>query len=222
MAKEWLGWHFLGSNRRVAHYPGSNLSGTLVVPGLKLKVDGKIIPCQRGLHASKKPLDALYYAPGPIVQRVRLSGTIKEQHDKAAASERTTLWLMDASLALHVCAVHYAQRALDREAKVDPRSQEALNVKLRWIGGEASAKDLAAATRAALKASPKSLAASAAADAVALCARNAAWNAAGDAAEDAAWVAAWDAERELQNQMLEAALFAQYETGHGVFSAEGK
>ncbi len=227
-------WHFLAADRKVAAYPGAPFAGTLVTPGLKLVLpeSARIVPCEYGLHASVRAIDALSFAPGPIVQRVRLSGRVVEQKDKAAASERETLWVMDASLALHISAVNFAQVALDaqmaRGVAIDQRSQNALDVKLRWLGGQSSDSELAAAWDAA-SAAARDAASAAAWDAASAAARDAAWDAASAAAWDAAsaaawdaaWAAAWDAAkdaaRDAQNLILEAALMTQYETGHGVF-----
>ena len=63
--------------------------GRRIAIGRTHKVEGTIIPCNNGLHASVKPLDALQYAPGPIVWRVRMGGTGVDDGDKLAASERT-------------------------------------------------------------------------------------------------------------------------------------
>ena len=69
-----------------------NDDGRRIKVGVTHHVEGKIVPCANGLHASVRPLDALKYAPGPIVWRVRLSGTIVEHNgDKHAASERAYL-----------------------------------------------------------------------------------------------------------------------------------
>ena len=57
-----------------------------VAIGRTHKLKGKIVPCLYGLHASQRSLDALTYAPGNIVWRVRLSGTIVPHNgDKHAA-----------------------------------------------------------------------------------------------------------------------------------------
>ena len=56
------------------------------------KVKGKIVPCGNGLHLSKNILDALNYAPGNIIYRVRGTGTIIPHGnpvDKYVCSERT-------------------------------------------------------------------------------------------------------------------------------------
>jgi hypothetical protein len=145
------------------------------------------------------------------VTRVRLSGDIVEETDKAAARERTVLWVMDASIALHITAVNVAQVALDRRLAagdaIDPRSQNALDVKLRWLKGGASDSELAAAMAAAWDA---------ARDAAWDAARAAVWDAAMAAAMAAAWDAAMAAAWDEQNTILETALFTQYETGYGV------
>ena len=185
-----------------------------------MALTGKPIPCVWGLHASKRPLDALQYAPGPIVQYVRLSGLIVERADKACATERTCLWVMDASLALHICAVNFAQIALDAQLadgkKIDPRSQAALDVKLRWLKGQASDSEMAAAKAAAMAAA-EAWGAEYAEGAAAWAAAREAAHAAKEAAWSAAEAAAWKAGRNLQNQILEVALLTQHETGRGVF-----
>ena len=224
---EWLGWHFLSADRKITAYNSTTPhSGVLVVPGQTLALTGRPIPCVWGLHASKRPIDALQYAPGPIVQYVRLSGSIVERADKACATERTCLWVMDASLALHICAVNFAQIALDAQLadgkKIDPRSQAALDVKLRWLKGQASDSEMAAvqaAARAAAEAWGAGYAEEAAAQAAAAALEAA--SAATAAAKAAAWAPSWVASRaavwDLQNQILEVALLTQHETGRGVF-----
>jgi hypothetical protein len=82
-AKTILGWWFAAEPKL------PNGDGRPVVVGEKLTVDGEIVLCKRGLHASRRAIDALQYAPGALVCRVRLSGTIVEDNDKCAASERT-------------------------------------------------------------------------------------------------------------------------------------
>jgi hypothetical protein len=52
------------------------------------KIKGKIIPCTNGLHASERIIDALGYAPGPIIWKVELSGTVIKEGDKICASSR--------------------------------------------------------------------------------------------------------------------------------------
>jgi hypothetical protein len=86
---------------------------------------------------------------------------------------RDRLWavlreeLIDAAI-LHEFACRCAEKSLALIENPDPRFVEAVAVKRRWLKGEATDGELAAA-------------------------RSAAWNAAWDAARAAAWDAAWDA-----------------------------
>jgi hypothetical protein len=154
-------WHYLGNDGRIATYHScwnglQPHSGEKVEAGKVYRVDGKIIPCQNGLHASKRALDGLEYASGCIISRVILSGTVVEERDKAAASERTVLWVADATKTLHEFAVWCAEQALlqEREAgrEPDPRCWAALETKRRWLTGQATDEDLHAARAAAREA----------------------------------------------------------------------
>ena len=74
------------------------------------KVDCEPIMCKQGLHACKKIIDALEYAPGPIVYKVKLGGKVVHGDDKSVATERTYLeGGIDISNILHkfarVCAL---------------------------------------------------------------------------------------------------------------------
>ena len=122
-------------------------------------------------------MDALKYAPGPVICRVELGGRIvHEGHyrrpcDKCVASERTVIAMTDATSILHEFACWAAERALNRIDNPDPRSVEAIQAKRKWMRGEITDAELAAAWAAA-------------------------WDAAGDAAWTAAWTAAWAAARD--------------------------
>lgn len=88
-----LAWHW--SDGMVCKYDGRP-----IVTGGTLRVKGTPVLCQRGLHASVGLLDSLSYAPGTILHRVRLSGTVVRGADKCVASERAVLWTVDMSTAL--------------------------------------------------------------------------------------------------------------------------
>ena len=60
--------------------------------GITHKVKGDIKLCSSGLHASRKILDALQYAPDNYLWLVNLSGTIIHGEDKSVASEREYLY----------------------------------------------------------------------------------------------------------------------------------
>ena len=181
---EVIGYHFAGATLRDGR--------PLPRKGDVLTHEGEVVPCESGLHASEHALDALCFAPGARIARVRLSGVvIAHGGDKYAASVRENLTdYADATRTLHEFACWCATQTLDREEAagriVDPRSRRAVAVKLDWLGGRATDGQLAAAWDAA---------GAAAGDAAWDAARDAAWDAAGAAAGDAAWDAAWAAAR---------------------------
>ena len=68
-----------------------------IVVGESHHVDGTIVPCRWGLHASRNPLHALRYAHGNILWGVELFGKIiPHLDDKYVASNRRYLWRIDA------------------------------------------------------------------------------------------------------------------------------
>jgi hypothetical protein len=207
-SKKWVGWHFLKDDRRLRWGTEQKIrKGTLC------KVKGRLSLCEYGLHASKKAFDALKYAPGSIVCRVELRGKILEADDKACAEQRKVLAIADATSVLHEFACWCAEGALKRERKAgrepDKRSWDAIKTKRRWLRGNASDDELAAASTAARDAAgaAASAAASTAAStaawaAASAAASTAAWDAASTAASAAASTAAWDAARDAQNRKL--------------------
>jgi len=77
-------WYFSNASKTLRYN-----DGRAIALGVTHTVEGDIALCERGLHASAKPLDALSYAPGLIIWRVRLGETILTGDDKLCASERT-------------------------------------------------------------------------------------------------------------------------------------
>ena len=187
MSEKWLGWHFLNDDGR------TNCGNRKPVPGKIMNCRGELVLCENGLHASRRAIDALYYAPGPIVQRVELIGVRIDDTDKSCARTRRCLWIADAERTLHEFALWCADGALNRERKAgrepDARSWEALVVKRCWLDGQATDEELEAAWQAAWQA---------------------AWEAAWDAAREAAWVAS----REAQTAELERRLMALAPAGY--------
>lgn len=206
-------WHFLPADRRLRYGTREE-----VEVGKTIRVECHPILCESGLHASMRAIDALKYAPGPIICRVTLGGVIVEGDDKVAAQERTVVWMADATNTLHEFACRCAEDALRTTNVDDRRCWEAIETKRRWLRGEATDDQLEAA-RAAAWASARGAAREAAFDA----ALNAAWasacgaarnaaleaafDAAWDAASDAAWVAARAVARAAQNTTLESMLY---------------
>ena len=210
-----LAWHFLPADGRLQFGARSK-----VKVGQTLRRDpAKLSLCNYGLHASVRPLDALKYAPGPVVCRVRLGGTIIEDDDKCVASRRTVLWMADAERDLRLFAcwcvrntpLHDGRTAWD--LLTDKRSQTAVEVAERYADGLATQDELDAAWAAAWAAARNArVAAGRAARDARVAAGAAARNArvaAGAAARDAR-VAAWDAARDAawdaQNAQLEKML----------------
>jgi hypothetical protein len=68
-----LYWHWISEDRKLRYSDGRE-----VKVGEKLTCQGPLSLCERGMHASRRAIDALQYAPGCIVCRVRLSGEILE------------------------------------------------------------------------------------------------------------------------------------------------
>lgn len=166
--------------------------------GITHKVEGEIIPCKNGLHASKRAIDALYHAPGNIVWRVELGDTIVEGGDKAAASERTYLsGGIDASDTLRKFARMCAQDVLHlwNAPEVVKRYLKTGDESLRAAAWDAAGVADWGAARAAAR---DARGARGARDA----ARFAAGVAARYAARDAAWDASLAAARERQNERL--------------------
>ena len=179
-----LYWHWLPEDQRLRYD-----SRQLVVAGETITHNGPVVMCESGLHASERAIDSLQYAPGPIICRVTLGGFVAHGIDKSVASERTVLWMADATNTLHEFACRCAEDAL-RTAKVeDVRCWQAIETKRKWLRGEATDAELDAAWDAAW---------AAAWDA----ARDAARAAARAAARDAAWDAAWDAQNTRLTDML--------------------
>ena len=187
MTEHILAWYFLPDDRKLRYAPY-----TPVEPGQVLRVEGPLVElCRRGLHASIRPLDALRYAPGSIVCRVEMGGDILHGDDKLYASERKTLWVADATNALHEFACLCAERELLRRRRAgrepDKRCWAAIEAKRARLRGEIDDEALAAAAEAAAEAAARGAAV-------------------GAAAEAAAWAAAWAAARAEQNAELERAL----------------
>ena len=84
-----IAYHFTGDKLRDGS-PIPAIGETLVFPR-------KIEICRAGYHWSEKPHQALQYAPGPMLHKVRYGGTIQRQEDKGCSSERTILATIDAT-----------------------------------------------------------------------------------------------------------------------------
>jgi len=193
--------------RSLYHFTGSTLrdGSPIPEPGVWLKHDGPVIPCKSGLHASEHPFDALAYAPGNLLHKVRLRGNITPHGnpvDKYCASERRIVATIDAECVMRSFARRVALDAVKRYWL------EAPEVVVEYLKTGDETKRAAAwdAARAAAEDAAVDAAGAAAWDAARAAAWAAAWAAAGDAAraaaEDAAGDAAWDAAKRKQRDLF--------------------
>ncbi len=206
--------------------------GRDIVVGETHKVDGTPKCCEKGLHGSKRIIDALQYASSSNLYLVEISQNVDEQEDKICGKKRKYIAHFNVESVLREFA---RRQAMINIEKVKPYTDKYdLIVKyletgdegLRSAAGSAawSAASLAAGSAArsaawsAAESAAWSAAWSAAKSAAGLAARSAAestawsaaesaaWSAAGSAAWSAAWSAArsaaWSAARSAANTML--------------------
>ena len=81
--KPILAWYFSDDTRKLRYGDGRKIA-----LGIEHTVKGNPEPCKHGLHGSERLLDALQYALGTVVWRVELSGSVKKESDKIAATRR--------------------------------------------------------------------------------------------------------------------------------------
>jgi len=93
-------WHFVADTLRDGR--------PVPADGEWLVHEGAVEMCAAGLHASKRVMDALTYAPGSTLCRVECRGDIQEGEDKLVCRERRILWRMDAGPLLFVAARRFA------------------------------------------------------------------------------------------------------------------
>ena len=91
-----LAWHFAGDTLR---------DGRPIPPdGETLRHDGDLLLCESGLHASKRLIDALQFAPGNTLCRVKCGGEMLHEDNKLVCAERAIVWRIDADAVLQVFA----------------------------------------------------------------------------------------------------------------------
>jgi len=188
-------WHFVRDNYTCGH--GARRR---VEPGQVRVHRGEIVPCSSGLHASVRAIDALGYAPGSIVCRVRCSGRIVHHGDKIVCSRREVLWVADAETELRSFARWCALQAI--------HLWDAPTVVRQYLetGDEALRATAWSALRDAARDAAQGAARIAAWDAARSAARSAAWDASRATARAAAWSAARSAARTAHNAELERRL----------------
>jgi hypothetical protein len=190
------------------HFAGKTLRNGQPIPpdGVWLEYDGPlpVIMCERGLHGSLDPFDALTYAPGETLCRVQLGGTIIQGDDKCVATRRkivtrvdatSLLWSFARSCALDVVKLWDAPPVVVQYLTT---GEESLRAAARAAAGAAAWASAWADARYAAWASAWADARYAAWDAARAATRYAAGAAAGDAARDAAR----DAQKKRFSQMV--------------------
>jgi hypothetical protein len=188
--------------------------------GETLTHDGPLVACENGLHYSRRPIDALTYAPGPWLCRVKIGGKVVEATDKGCCSRREIVWIGDVTPILRVFARWCALQVIDKwnapevvlrylltgDESIRAAAWDAVRAAARDAAGAAArdaalaaAWDVAAARDAALAAAWAAAGAAArdaARDAAGAAAQKVAWDAAQKVAWAAALAAAWDAARD--------------------------
>lgn len=82
-----LAWHFVGKTLR---------DGNPIPPdGETLVHEGPVVICVSGFHASERISDALSYAPGDTICRVKCEDIVDQEDDKLVCRLRTILWRID-------------------------------------------------------------------------------------------------------------------------------
>ena len=167
------------------HFVGNTLRDGRPVPkdGAWLRHDGPVKICASGLHASRRPWDALQYAHGSALCYVECRGDVKQQSDKLACRERRIIMRADVTETLRYFARMQALSVINLWPSAPPdvvldylmtgdESLRHASLDAAWAAGSAAAWTAARAAS-----------------------WDAAWTAARAAAWDAAWAAAWDAAR---------------------------
>lgn len=105
MSRAWH-WMAAGDGKPILR------DGRPVVVGEWLRHEGEARICESGLHASRRCLDALAYAPGPWVALCDVDDVVAEQVDKFVCRARRPLFLFDATSVLREFARARARDSL--------------------------------------------------------------------------------------------------------------
>ena len=198
-------WHFVGEDKRLRYGCGLEVEA-----GYTYTEDGPISICERGLHGSRSAYNALKYATGPVLCRVRIWGDVSEHEDKLVGRHREVLDVRDVSAELRLWGCWCIRNTSIGNGRTvwdllaDERSRKAVEIAEAFAVGKATKEQLPAARAAAWAAAGAAAGAAAmdaaraaaryaAMDAARAAAMAAAWSAAGAAAMDAARYAAMDA-----------------------------
>jgi hypothetical protein len=175
------------ANIKAWHFAGPHLRDGRPLPkdGEWLIHEGEVVICQTGLHASRRVIDALQFAPGSTICRVSCRKVVTgHKNDKLVCRERRIDWRIENG--------DEVLRAFARKAALSViHLWNAPDIVRKYLEtGDESLRD---AARDAAWATAWATAWDAAWAAAWATARDAARDAAWDAAWAAAWATAWDA-----------------------------
>lgn len=197
------GWHFVGADMRLSR----DARNVTVAPGYVYTYQGESPQhCEdsegRGLFACRSAYDALGYANGPVICRVRSWGDVIERGDKLVSRHREVIAManVDSEMRLFACwCVRQVWPLL-----TDKRSRRVIEIVEAFTHGKATLEELDAAR----------IAAGDAAGDVQVGTQATAWGAWAAGKRDA-WRAAWDAPRlvgtRAQRAEFERRMFAAVE-----------
>ena len=185
-----LAWKFISSDMSVCHRAGERW---MVCEWRE--VEGEIVACERGYHASVKARDALTYESSEcrLLARVEYEGEVVGQTDKIAARRMRVLWIADPAAqrrAILGLCYRWVNRAIARA--VAALRSAGLGTEadtLSAVPAVTCVESAESAARAARAAAESAAWAAGAARAAAESAAGAARAAAESAAESAAWAA---------------------------------
>lgn len=178
-------WHFTGDRLRDGR--------PLPAVGEWLEHEGLVRICESGLHASRRPADALWYAPGPMLHLVECAEIASEQADKLVCRRRRIIASMDATDMLRYYARMRALSAIHLWDAPDVvldylmTGDKRLGIAASDAARDASTGARSAAARVAASAAARAVTWATARDAAWDSVRAVAWTASRDATLDAAW-----------------------------------
>lgn len=193
-------FYFSTNDRRLRYDDGRE-----VAEGVTHTVEGLPKLCEHGLHASKRPSQALAYAKGDWIWLVELSGDMDIGDDKIAAQTRTYI----KGLQIEELLRKFARSEALRVAHL----WDCPDIVRTYL--ETGDEDIRAAAWAAARAAAMDAAMDAAMAAAGAAAWAAAWAAARAGARAAAWDAAMDAEKESYMQRFDMLVYAEFKK-HGL------
>jgi len=116
-------------------------------------VEGTVIICRNGYHASKRPLDACRYVSGDVLAIVEYRGDIVEDKHKLVSREMRIVkayhWTKEDDVAAQAYCASLVLHIFEKAYPDDPRVRECINVKRRYARGKATLAELDAARIAA-------------------------------------------------------------------------